>query len=489
MADLIIVDNPKNWHIRVPGVKVESARRYLTDPEFTARHFRVFNLCRSYSYQSLGYYVSLLAEARGHRPRPDIVTIQDLKSATLSRIRADDLDDLIDRTLRPIKSERFELSIYFGRTLAQRDQRLGSRLFGLFPCPFLRATFAFKDHWELQHVRPIPASEIPERHLPDVIQSIERYFSRPRPAGDAAEPPSAWLAILVDPKEEQPPSDAKALERFERAARQLDLGVEFITKEDFGRLGEFDALFIRTYTAVDHYTYRFARRAVAEGMPVLDDPVSIVRCSNKVFQAERLTRARIATPRTMVVHRENVDEVIGRLGLPVVLKAPDSAFSRGVSQARTEDEFRAKVMALLAESELVVAQEFVQTDFDWRIGVLDQKPLYACRYYMAREHWQILKRDKGGNVVAGKAETLPLDQVPPRLLRTAVRAAKIIGNGLYGIDLKQVKNRVYVIEINDNPNLDAGCEDAVLKQELYRRIVGTLVHRLHRRRNDRTGRG
>ncbi len=62
------------------------------------------------------------------------------------------------------------------------------------------------------------------------------------------------------------------------------------------------------------------------------------------------------------------------------------------------------------------------------------------------------------------------------------RAAGLIGDGLYGVDIKQTNGGLAVIEINDNPNLDVGIEDAVLKDELYRRILGELVRRIEARR-------
>jgi glutathione synthase/RimK-type ligase-like ATP-grasp enzyme len=57
-----------------------------------------------------------------------------------------------------------------------------------------------------------------------------------------------------------------------------------------------------------------------------------------------------------------------------------------------------------------------------------------------------------------------------------------MGDGLYGVDLKQVGGRVVVTEVNDNPNLDAGCEDALLGDELYRRIIGELLARIERKK-------
>jgi glutathione synthase/RimK-type ligase-like ATP-grasp enzyme len=37
---------------------------------------------------------------------------------------------------------------------------------------------------------------------------------------------------------------------------------------------------------------------------------------------------------------------------------------------------------------------------------------------------------------------------------------------------------VYVIEVNDNPNIDAGVEDKVLKDEIYLRIMRVMLARI-----------
>ena len=68
------------------------------------------------------------------------------------------------------------------------------------------------------------------------------------------------------------------------------------------------------------------------------------------------------------------------------------------------------------------------------------------------------------------------------VVRLAVRASNAIGNGLYGVDLKVVKDRPVIIEVNDNPSIDAGVEDAYLGEDLYRRIMGEFLRRLERKR-------
>lgn len=63
----------------------------------------------------------------------------------------------------------------------------------------------------------------------------------------------------------------------------------------------------------------------------------------------------------------------------------------------------------------------------------------------------------------------------------ALRACNLIGDGLYGVDLKTFAGKTYVIEVNDNPNIDAGHEDQVLKEELYKRIMASFLRRIENR--------
>jgi glutathione synthase/RimK-type ligase-like ATP-grasp enzyme len=64
----------------------------------------------------------------------------------------------------------------------------------------------------------------------------------------------------------------------------------------------------------------------------------------------------------------------------------------------------------------------------------------------------------------------------------AVAAANLIGRGLYGVDIKEADGRTYMIEVNDNPNIDAGNEDQVLGMALYREVMGVYARRIAERR-------
>jgi glutathione synthase/RimK-type ligase-like ATP-grasp enzyme len=487
MQIIIVVNNPSDWPFDLPNVQVVAARSYLTDPRFMdLRNTKVFNLCRSYRYQSTGYYVSLLAAARGHKPIPGIATIQDLKMQTIVRIVSDELEDMIQQNLASIRSDKFVLSIYFGRNLAKKYDRLSSHLFNLFQAPLLRAHFAYNGNkWYLQSLGPIAAAEIPSEHRDFIAEAAKDYFAGKRKSIPRKFVPRYDLAILRNPAEKAPPSDDKALSRFMKAAEQLGIGSELIAKEDYARLAEFDGLFIRETTNVNHHTFRFARRAAAEGLVVIDDPESILRCTNKVYLAELLNRHDIPAPRTMILHRDNIDRIGNELGFPLILKQPDGSFSQGVVKVTDAEMLALEAGRFLDKSDLVIAQEFMPTEYDWRIGIIDRKPVYACRYYMAKKHWQIIKTDKGGGYSYGNSETVPVELAPGYVVKTALKAANLIGDGLYGVDVKQADNKCYVIEVNDNPNLDSGVEDLILKDELYLRIMRVFLDRMEARKEGR----
>ncbi|HEX9792713.1 MAG TPA: RimK family protein [Planctomycetota bacterium] len=486
MPSLIVVDELGDWPNETVGAQVVTAHAYLTSDEFARlRGTRIFNLCRSFRYQRTGYYVSLLATARGHKPVPQVATVVDARIAARLREAGDELQVLVDRSLERVTEPTFELPVYFGRTPLPGFERLAARLFGVLQLPLLSARFGRRGGrgaWELRRAAPLGAHELPAAHRAFVEAEAARYLARGASAPRRKELQPYDLAILVDPEELDPPSNEGALKRFTRAAEAEGMDVEIIGKDDFGRLSEFDALFIRATTQVDHPTYRFARRAEAEGLVVIDDPQSILRCSNKVYLAELMRHHKVPTPRTVVANRATSGRVLAEIGLPAILKEPDSSFSRGVIKAKTPAELEAGLARILERSDLLVAQEFLPSEFDWRVGVLDGQPLYACKYFMAPKHWQIVQYT-GKQRSYGKVATLAVADAPKMVIGTALAAANAIGRGFYGVDLKESGAGVCVIEVNDNPSIDSGFEDSVLGDALYRSIMAVFRKRIDARKN------
>ncbi|MGD8964968.1 MAG: RimK-like ATPgrasp N-terminal domain-containing protein, partial [Gammaproteobacteria bacterium] len=320
MKKFIVVDKPDDWTLGADEAEVISVDDYLAESPGGRKNLRVFNLAGSYRYQSRGYYVSLLAEARGHKVIPGVKTIQELNAPRIVRFLPADVDELVQHSLRRIRSNEFTLTVYFGENLASQHARLAFALYQLFQAPFLRFRFRRgRDSWSIRGVRALAVDDIPESHVEFVRQAARRYFSRKRFTSERRDRFPHDLAILVNPDESEPPSDRKAIQNFVQAARREGFSVELIGRADYHRLAEFDALFIRETTSVNHHTWRFSLRAQSEGLAVIDDPDSILKCANKVFLAEALRGAHIPIPETVIVSRDNYKETLEILGLPCVL--------------------------------------------------------------------------------------------------------------------------------------------------------------------------
>jgi glutathione synthase/RimK-type ligase-like ATP-grasp enzyme len=487
----IVVDRAADWRWGEDGFQVLTAEEFLTHPRpRSASPQRVINLCRGYKYLSAGYFCSIFAEARGEWPMPTVGCILDLSSKALYGPALPDLERLLNQIAGRLASppaEGFVLHVFFGRADDPRFRRLAAAAFDLFRYPLMRMRLAKGKAWRIDWIRPIGLDGVAGR-LARFFEDALRFFTRTPPRRKAAKRPALYdLAVLVNPADRTPPSDRDALERFRRAGPPLRMDVELIGPKDLGRLAQFDALFIRETTALPHHTFRFARKAAMEGMPVIDDPETILRCTNKVYMAELLAAGQVPTPRTLAVDRDAFrrgghQRLERELGYPVVLKVPDGCFSQGVVKAENRLQLVDLADRLFQRSRVILAQEYMYTAFDWRVGVLGGKPLYCCQYRMSRNHWQVVKHRGDGSMGEGGHRTFAVEQAPAAVVETAVRAAALVGDGLYGVDLKENGHGVFVIEVNDNPNLEHGVEDLVLKGDLYRLILEEFVRRIEQSR-------
>ncbi|MEJ2529659.1 MAG: RimK family protein [Gammaproteobacteria bacterium] len=485
----IIVEKREAWAPYYPSSNLITVSDYLKDggPQ-GVRGTQIINLCNNFEYLGDGHYCSLLAEARGHRAIPSTSTLQDLQNHHFYRLYGRALNESIDRHLikcESPKDESIQLTIFFGQTAAYHLKTVAKKLFELYPCPILRVTLQWQQQWMITNINAGILEELTEAEQTLFATAIDHFSRKIWRKPKARKNYRFEMAILHNPNEQFPPSDLKALRNFQRIGRDLGIDIDLITAEDYVRLLEYDALFIRETTAINHHTYHFAKLAQSEGLVVIDDPDSILRCTNKVFLAELLEKNSIPTPATRLLLRSEQidrDSIIDELGLPIVLKIPDGSFSRGVVKAHSREELDTTLNSLFKESAILLAQEFISTEFDWRIGVLNGRAIFACQYFMARGHWQIYNHAVEGRNRSGSFNTLGVHQVPKQVVKTAIRSANLIGSGLYGVDLKQIGDHCVVIEVNDNPNIDTGVETAYLEDDLYRIILDEFLRRMEKQR-------
>ena len=483
---LLLLDNLDDWKPYYETSSIASVSEYLKEKPSGKSSKLVINLSNDYSCNSEGYYCSLLAQARGHKVIPGVDVINKLDSETGIRMTGA-LQKLCYQWM--IKNNIQEgtvwyLNIYFGKCKEKGLERIARFIFDNYPAPLLKVCLNTRQRNQVETIQAIPLHSLSDEEQDFFASALDSFNKKIWRMPRLSRHTRYSLAILHDPNEPFPPSDKKALAKFLDMAKKVDIHAELITEEDSTRLMEFDALFIRATTSLHHYTFHLAQKARQNDMVVIDDPLSIIRCTNKVYLYELLEKEKIPVPASKLIFRTSENsfgDIAEKLGSPFILKIPDGSFSHGTHKVNSEEDFKKAAATLFDSSAIILAQEYMPTEFDWRIGTLGGEALFACKYYMAKGHWQIYNHASKGKHQAGLVTTLPLYQVPRNVIKTALKATSLIGKGLYGVDLKVVNNKVVVIEINDNPNIDHKIEDAILGDELYYRLLNHFLRTLELR--------
>ncbi|HUV29960.1 MAG TPA: RimK family alpha-L-glutamate ligase [Acidobacteriota bacterium] len=287
------------------------------------------------------------------------------------------------------------------------------------------------------------------------------------------------LGIYVERYTISSSDEMNSLMRLSQVGRRLGHRVDFLFRPDMYKIPEYDAIYIRALTDPLNSAYVASRTAEMHGLLVVDDPDSIRICCDKVSMYRHLMRHGVPIPETEIIDENEISLELGqrlldRFGDPVVLKAPNSSFSMYVEKASTPREISTIARRFLRRSDRVLAQRFVKSSFDWRVGTLGGEPLYVCQYVIPKNRWKILTYTSDGKAAYGPIRPFRIAEAPALLLQTAVQAANAIGRGLYGVDVKQVADQFIVIEVNDNPTINAGEED-MLEGDLYERLVRHLL--------------
>ncbi|MCB9527372.1 MAG: hypothetical protein H6701_03085 [Myxococcales bacterium] len=309
------------------------------------------------------------------------------------------------------------------------------------------------------------------RARPDLralVAAPRRATRRPQPGA---------IGVLTEPASTLAPSDPAGIEAIVEAIERAGLPARVITVDTPDPLRGLRALIVRATTAATGPVMALVRRADALGIALLEPPDVVVRCCDKVFQAVRFAAAGVPTPETLVVFPDELDRVEQALGYPCVIKLPDSSGARDVHRVDDRAALEAVMTRLGAESAALIAQAWTPSAFDWRIGALDGELLFASRYDMVPGHWQIHLWQAGEMQGAGPDRAVPFSAVPPSVLDAALRAARAIGGGLVGVDVKEIAGEARVIEVNDTPTIFRGEEDALVGPALYDRLVAAVLRR------------
>jgi glutathione synthase/RimK-type ligase-like ATP-grasp enzyme len=284
------------------------------------------------------------------------------------------------------------------------------------------------------------------------------------------------LGIFVDRKTLSNSEQLNALIRCRDVAEDKGHHVDFIFPVDISRIPQMDALFIRARTDPMNITYVAAKMASFHGIPVIDDPESIRICSDKINMYSHLLKKRVSLPKTVFLSKhdltvDGVTRLFDTLGTPLIIKEPSTSFSLRVEKVSDIASFFRVARRFIKMSDWIVVQQYVESKYDWRVGVLNGELLYVCKYTIPSVTFKI-QASVNGHIVYCGVESVPEQDVPPHIISLGIEAANAIGDGLYGVDIKNNNGDACVIEVNDNPSIESG-EDTC-----YPRVFDQIISHL-----------
>lgn len=225
-----------------------------------------------------------------------------------------------------------------------------------------------------------------------------------------------------------------------------------------------DVVIPRIGASITAYGLAVASHFDMMGVPVLNSANAISRSRDKLRCLQLLSRSKLDLPRTVMAHdRGNVSRLVKEVGgLPVIIKLLRGTQGVGVMIAHKLSEVQSILKTFWDLGQEIVLQEFVAESQgkDVRALVVGERVVGAMRRQAKRGEFRS-NIHRGGK---GKAIELP-----PRYVEVAVRAAKLIGLEVAGVDMLEGREGPRLMELNSSPGFE-GLERATGKD-----IAGAVV--------------
>lgn len=211
----------------------------------------------------------------------------------------------------------------------------------------------------------------------------------------------------------------------------------------------YDAVIPRIGASITFYGTAVLRQFEVMGTRPLNDSAAISRSRDKLASSQLLVRKGIDMPITAFAHNpDNIDDLIAEVGgAPLVIKMVEGSQGIGVVLAETDNAARSVIQAFMGLNANIMVQEFIAEAgaSDIRCFVIGNKVVAAMKR-QAREG-----EFRSNLHCGGKASAVRLS---PEERSTAVRAAKIMGLDVCGVDLLRSSRGPLVMEVNSSPGLE-----------------------------------
>ena len=190
------------------------------------------------------------------------------------------------------------------------------------------------------------------------------------------------------------------------------------------------------------------------GVYPLIESVALTRSRDKLRSLQLLSRKGIGMPVTGFANKpDDIKDLIKMVGgAPLVIKLLKGTQGIGVVLAETAKAAESVIEAFMGVKADILVQEFIKEagGSDIRCLVVGNKVVAAMKRQAAPGEFRS-NLHRGGSA--------KLIKITPEERSTAVRAAKILGLGVAGVDILRSNHGPVVMEVNSSPGLQ-GIEEA-----------------------------
>jgi ribosomal protein S6--L-glutamate ligase len=226
----------------------------------------------------------------------------------------------------------------------------------------------------------------------------------------------------------------------------------------------FDAVIPRIGASITHYGLAVLRQFEMMGVWPLNESVAVGRSRDKLRSMQIFAKHGLGLPVTAFAHDpKQTDEVLKIVGgAPAVIKLLEGTQGIGVVLGETNNSAKSVIEAFRGLNVNILVQEFIKEagSSDIRIFVVGGKVVAAMMRTGAEGDFRS-NLHRGGSAKMVK--------ITPEERSTALRAAKVMGLNVAGVDILRSNHGPVIMEVNSSPGLE-GIENATGKD-----VAGQII--------------
>ena len=231
----------------------------------------------------------------------------------------------------------------------------------------------------------------------------------------------------------------------------------------------FDVIIPRIGASVTFYGTAVVRQFEAMGVYTPNSAAAITASRDKLYAHQLLARAGIGMPNTAFARSPKVTDELIKLvgGSPLVVKLLEGTQGKGVVLAETKKAAESVIDAFQGLKTNFLVQDFVKeaAGTDIRCFVVGGKVVAAMQRSSGTDDFRANLHQ------GGTAKTIRLTKEERT---TAIKAAKVMGLSLAGVDLLRSESGPKVLEVNSSPGLE-GIEKVSRKD-----IAGMIIEHIEK---------